>query len=437
MHATVSLSEFWSNVPQRNVELLNRVGPTSDTELDRRASDKTHEEFALGLMDGPYNFLEECPAQDKVLVRRKPRWQSGDVRNIDDCSVNGINEIFESNETYKPAGVDHHVSAIKQWEASLPGVKLHGFVADLWKHFRQIGIGLNLVVVFRCHNSGTRRFGRLRGCPFGAAACVQGCARLPMAICALLQHHLLVPVQHYQDDHHCVELSYSVAQAWTLIKRFYGLLGPMLATPGGDKYPLPSQVYRLLGTKVDLIASPREIQVLPSRIDSICCELNQILSSKKLGKGHAAEIFGKLSFSAGQLFGRLGRRHLAPFKLCVSTGKMVAPTSQLKSNVLLLFWLCVLPRGPFRAVLPHSGTPFVITMSDGEGTGSVAAAIWSPAAPGGVHQPCWFQLDLPPAALHAWSEGKELEPQRHINKIEAIVLAICLCTWSHLIRGSL
>ena len=110
---------------------------------------------------------------------------------------------FESNETYKPAGVNHHVSAIKHWEASLPGVKLHGFVADLWKHFRQIGVGLNLVVVFWCHNSGTKRFGRLRGCPFGAAACVQGCARLPMAVCALLQHHLLVPVQHYQDDHHC------------------------------------------------------------------------------------------------------------------------------------------------------------------------------------------------------------------------------------------
>ena len=104
------------------------------------------------------------------------------VRNIDDCSENGINETFESNETYKPAGVDHHVSAIKQWEASLPGVKLHGFVADLWKHFRQIGIGLMPVVVFWCHNSGTRRFGRLRGCPFGAAACVQGCARLPMAM---------------------------------------------------------------------------------------------------------------------------------------------------------------------------------------------------------------------------------------------------------------
>ena len=134
-----------------------------------------------------------------------------------------------------------------------------------------------------------------------------------MAMCALLQHHLLVPVQHYQDDHHCVEPSYSVAQAWTLIKHFYGLLGPKLATPGGDKFPFPSQVYRLLGTKVDLYPfSTRETQVLPSRVDSICCELKQILSSRKLSKGHASEIFGKLSFSAGQSFGRFGRMYLVP-----------------------------------------------------------------------------------------------------------------------------
>ena len=176
-----------------------------------------------------------------------------------------------------------------------------------------------------------------------------------MAMCALLQHHLLVPVQHYQDDHHCVEPSHSVAQAWTLIKQFYGLLGPKLATPGGDKFLLPSQVYRLLGTKVDLTASPGEIQVLPSRVDSICCELKQIFSSRKLSTGHASEIFGKLSFSAGQLFGRFGRMYLVWFKLR-QYGKIFAPTSLRKSIVLspfgCLFCLAAL-LGLFRRILAH------------------------------------------------------------------------------------
>ena len=142
---------------------------------------------------------------------------------------------------------------------------------------------------------------------------------------------------------------------------------------------------------------------------------------QETGKGHASEIFGKL-------------RCIWHLSNCVSTGEMVVPTSQLKSIVLLLFgcmFCLVALSGQFPRI------PYVITISDGEGTGSVAAAIWSPLAPGGVHQPRWFQLDLPPAVLLAWSDGTDLEPQRHINKIEAIVPAICLCTWSHLIRGSL
>ena len=331
-------------------------------------------------------------------MRRKPRW------------------TFESKETYKPPGIDHHVSAIKQWEASLPGVKLHGFVADLWIHFRQIGIGLNLIVVFWCHNSGSRNLE-------GSAVALLELQLVSKVVLAFLgqcvhfwQHHLLVPVQHCQNDYHCVEPYYSVAQAWTFIKHFNYLLGPKLATPGGDKFPLPSQVYRLLGTKVYLTVAPREIRVLPSRVDSICCELKQIPSSKKLSKGHASEIFGKLSFSAGQLFGRFGRMYLVQFKLR-QYGKYCCSHLTEEIERAIACWLSVLPCGPLRAVPPRSGTPFVITMSDGEGTGSVAAAIWSPLAPGGVHQPRWFQIDLQPSVLVAWSESTDIEPQRQINKL--------------------
>ena len=234
-------------------------------------------------------------------------------------------------------------------------VKLHGFVGDLWKHFRQIGIGLNLVVVFWCHNSGTRRFGRLRGCPFGAAACVQVCARLPMAICALLQHHLLVPVQHYQDNHHCVEPSYIVAQAWTLIKRFYGLLGPKLATPGSDKYPLPSQVYRWLGTKVDLIASPREIQVLPR--ESIPYVLSSARSFRPRNWAKVTllrSVVNSVSLQDNCLV--VSGACIWHLSTCVSTGEMVVPTSQLKSSVPLLFgcmFCLVALSGQFPRILAH------------------------------------------------------------------------------------
>ena len=63
-----------------------------------------------------------------------------------------------------------------------------------------------------------------------------------------------------------------------------------------------------------------------------------------------------------------------------------------------------------------------------------SGALWHLVA---CTNPVWFQLDLPPSALHAWSESTDIEPQRHINKIEAIVPAISLCTWPKLICGSL
>ena len=102
--------------------------------------------------------------------------------------------------------------------------------------------------------------GNMEGCAvafLGCSLCPRLCSPSYGNVCTVAQH-LLVHVQHYQNDHHCVEPSCCVAQDWTLIKHFYDLLGPKLATPGGDKFPLPSQVYRLLGTKVDLTVSPRE-----------------------------------------------------------------------------------------------------------------------------------------------------------------------------------
>ena len=112
---------------------------------------------------------------------------------------------------------------------------------------------------------------------------------------------------------------------------------------------------------------------------------------------------------------------------------LLPPHSEIKRAIA--FWLSLLPRGPFKAVPPHSGTPFVITMSDGENSGSLAAAIWSPLAPGGVHQPRWFQIDLPPSVLEAWSQSTDIEPQRHINCYLSLHLAQPLrgSLWMHFI----
>ncbi|CAK0829616.1 unnamed protein product, partial [Prorocentrum cordatum] len=268
-------------------------GPAGDPELDERACEKTCARFKLNLMEGPFDTLEARPGTGKVFVRRKPRWRDNDARNIDDCSRNNINATFGSKETYRPAGIDHHASVARLWEALCPGAVLKDLVADLWKHVWQVLVGLNLVVVLGCTRAKRARFGRIRGSPFGAAARAQTCARLPVAVRALLQHHLLIPAQHYQDDHHCVEPGYSAAQARFLSKLFHEMVGPELAEPGGPMFTPPTPQFKQLGICSDLAASPREVCVLPARVEAICVELRAVRGAGRPSSGLAAELHGK------------------------------------------------------------------------------------------------------------------------------------------------
>ena len=82
--------------------------------------------------------------------------------------------------------------------------------------------------------------------------------------------------------------------------------------------------------RVKFMSFPREsIQSVVSSTVPLC---------KKLSKGHASKIFGILSFSAGQVFGRFGRMYLAPFKLRQYGENGCHLTEEI--DVLLLLVVC-------------------------------------------------------------------------------------------------
>ena len=147
----------------------------------------------------------------------------------------------------------------------------------------------------------------------GCSLCPRLCSPSYGNVCTFAQH-LLVPVQHYQDDHHCVKPSCSVAQAWTLIKHFMISLVQSWPLLVATSFRYPAKFTVCLAPKltspfhrVKFMSFPREsIQSVVSSTVPLC---------KKLSKGHASKIFGILSFSAGQVFGRFGRMYLVPFKL--------------------------------------------------------------------------------------------------------------------------
>ena len=126
--------------------------------------------------------------------------------------------------------------------------------------------------------------------------------------------------------------------------------------------PAPVAYYALL--RLQEVVSILSLSCPPSTLSRVveyitpapAVLLHQILASKKLGKGHVAEI--SLVNSVSQKDTCLVDLGACIWHLssCVSTGGMVVPTSQLKSNVLLLFgcmFCLVALSGQFSRILAH------------------------------------------------------------------------------------
>ena len=176
-----------------------------------------------------------------------------------------------------------------------------------------------------------------------------------MAICALSQHLSLVPVQHYQDDHHCVEPSYSVAQAWTLIKAFMVSLvqsWPLLVAIS-IRYPVKFTV--CLAPRLTSLLHRVKYKSFPREsIPSVASSTRSFRPRNWVKVTLLRSLVNSVSQQDNCLVD-LGACiwHLSS---CVSTGKMVVPTSQLKSNVLLLFgcmFCLVALSGQFPRILAH------------------------------------------------------------------------------------
>ena len=79
------------------------------------------------------------------------------------------------------------------------------------------------------------------------------------------------------------------------------------------------------------------------------------------------------------------------------------------------------------------GWPLIITVSDGEGTGSVAVAVWKPREKDFI--PRITRVDVPVGAMQSWTRGGARGTA--IMEIEAVGPLLAMSTWSDLFRDSL
>ena len=157
------------------------------------------------------------------------------------------------------------------------------------------------------------------------------------------------------------------------------------------------------------------------------------LMADYLSPARAGSRRGSLGWARSFLFGRYGSAILVPLR---RRQYEAARTGWLSPSII-----AALHR--FRRALLHNlgrEMPFslaewrlVVTISDGEGTGSVAVGVWMPREK--EFTPLLTRADVPPMWLSRWS--RQGSRGSIITEVEALGPLLALCTWPHILKDAL
>ena len=139
--AETSLEQWSANPQQRNLRVLQNVKATGDTQLDRKAWEKTLKEVEKGycqfLDDQEYDLNKVC------ITGRFPKWElkSDDtwaVRNISNWKESGGNAATAMRERYTPDDLTTVYATVRALKEALgEDTVLAAYKADYEMAFRQ------------------------------------------------------------------------------------------------------------------------------------------------------------------------------------------------------------------------------------------------------------------------------------------------------------
>ena len=131
------------NLAAHNARVIAETKSTGDPALDQAAWKKTEEEIELGCVYGPFEKLEDIPADVARLAKRFPIWEQhgGAVeptaRVIDDLLDGGQNSTTGMQYTHRPCDLDTWSSHCRATQERFPEDQIQGFTSDYSKAFKQ------------------------------------------------------------------------------------------------------------------------------------------------------------------------------------------------------------------------------------------------------------------------------------------------------------
>ena len=139
---------------------------------------------------------------------------------------------------------------------------------------------------------------------FGSAASVWAYNRFGDVLTTLSRTLTATPVLHYVDDYGAIEPTHLANSSFTAFEDLNGTLGFHMKQ---SKRQPPLDRHKIQGVYIHHFADHTEIQPCPARITRIIADLQTAISARSLSPDLARKLAGKCSFTATQLFGRVGR----------------------------------------------------------------------------------------------------------------------------------
>ena len=312
----VTLEELSDLAVRDRAGLQQQFSSVSGADHVNEVWEKTMDEVRAGLLEGPLD-LADVPA-NYPLSRRFGIQQGNKVRCIDDFSRSAVNSAAQTCESPKPHTVDVFAAmCVNLMGAISDDTPWVGRTFDLIGAYRQCAINPNskqfsYIVAQRPSSLELACF-RMKALPFGAVRSVHGFLRVAHSLWYLLTCEFKVLLTNYFDDFVAVAPECESGAITSCVNMFFKLLG-WAFSESGDKAPPFSSLFQALGVTINVSALHLGMVQLgntASRSKEIVEFLDLVLSRGRMTKQEALRLRGRLQFTSGNVFGRVGKCSLS------------------------------------------------------------------------------------------------------------------------------
>ena len=309
-----SLSELYETCGTNNRDILARL------KEDVEHSDELYRLTCLDSDLRRMTPLQCCDDidMDAVLISQRFGVAQGvkddgspKVRCVDSCTESGVNPCTESVEHLSPDGLDK-LFEIMRWMWCFMNVVPQLLKIDIDSAFRRVPIRPAhrwAAYVGFVHKGTTCLAGHL-SMPFGAASSVFAWDRVGAAITKIARVILKIPLLRYVDDMFSAERAECVVHCRDCVVRLVkALLGAGSVSAKKVCSGLPLEV---LGVSIDADTCGAVFWPSEAKVAKWLHRISHALEMKEISSGASNKLAGALSWSAQNVFHRLGRALLRP-----------------------------------------------------------------------------------------------------------------------------